>query len=718
VKLGIRLKFIGTLLIAAILPLCVAILAIQLLGYRHYRKAQGMLFQTRAEHLAQTLAMSVDKKVEKVDDWLRYSRIHRLLAEQAALLPAWDGVEFQRRLPELEARWRGLTPADAELQAILNNPLALNLKTFQVLNPLFIELLVTDDRGRLVAATGKTSDYWQADELWWQTAFQIGTEKAYVDAINYDESAGVYSIDLAVPVRHPESPERPPLGVLKAVLNASPLFLGVARNLAQEQSRWQLVLPDGRVLFGPGMLLEREQISPEAVRYLMQNQPGWMIASLGPDGPDVVGYAPLPWHSPFPDESVAEADAHLYVIVHDQAAVVLAPVRTQFWIIGVAGFGIVLASVLAGVFIANRKIIAPIETLRAAAQMVAASAKLQELPGEERFQADVALTAEAASVLRMAEQIRTRDEIEDLARDFGSMARRIFTYHEKLETEIAAKTVEIEHDLGIAREFQQALMPRTYPQVPSPGVGDGLTLQFHHHYQPASSVGGDFFDVLKLGDHQAGVFVADVMGHGARSALVTAILRTLLQDLCQRAADPAQFLSLVNSQFHEILRQSGQFVFASACYLTLDTQQAIATCASAGHPSPLVTNRDSRRVEPLIHQLANNPALGLFPNSVYANVTTPIKPGDLFLLFTDGISEAAGAGSEEFGRERLRRVIEDNLERDVPGLIQAIMASVSQFTNLEPLADDICMVAVEVNAAARPAKPAGPAVAKAAAKTP
>ena len=125
------------------------------------------------------------------------------------------------------------------------------------------------------------------------------------------------------------------------------------------------------------------------------------------------------------------------------------------------------------------------------------------------------------------------------------MAVRVLRYHEQLEEEIAFKTAEIQRDLQFAREFQEALMPRSYPQVPTEPGAAPLALGFHHVYRPASSVGGDFFDVLKLDDYRAGVFIADVMGHGARSALVTAILRTLLHDLSRWADDPAQLLELI-----------------------------------------------------------------------------------------------------------------------------------------------------------------------------
>src|SRR5206468_11145716 len=126
---------------------------------------------------------------------------------------------------------------------------------------------------------------------------------------------------------------------------------------------------------------------------------------------------------------------------------------------------------------------------------------------------------------------------------------------------LSLKTGEIQRDLQIAREFQEALLPRSYPDVPAEGVHGALTLGFYHVYEPAASVCGDFFDVFKVSEGRAGVFIADVMGHGARSALVTAILRTLLQDLAEHGDDPARLLEEVNHHFFGILHGTGQFLF-------------------------------------------------------------------------------------------------------------------------------------------------------------
>jgi sigma-B regulation protein RsbU (phosphoserine phosphatase) len=238
-----------------------------------------------------------------------------------------------------------------------------------------------------------------------------------------------------------------------------------------------------------------------------------------------------------------------------------------------------------------------------------------------------------------------------------------------------------------------------------------VALEFHHIYLPASSVGGDFFDVLKLSDHRAGIFIADVMGHGARSALVTAILRALLQNLAFDTDNPAQFLGRLNDHFHEIVRESEDTIFVSAFYLIVDTETATASYASAGHPSPFIANRGSRQVVPLVENLKCNPALGLLPGATYSKWTRAIKAGDIFLLFTDGVHEAYNASGEEFGLGRLRQAIVAQLPHAGHNPSQAVVDAVHAFIAPATPADDICLVGVEVTAAPVKFVPSTPQVA-------
>jgi serine phosphatase RsbU (regulator of sigma subunit) len=697
--LGIRTKFIGILVVAAGIPLCIGIITVWALGSYHYQREKGVLFESLAIHLAQGLNQAVDKQLEELDDWLLLSDLYERIHVENETQPKLTDAEFAAHIQQLEARWPAFDVTAPELRRVLANDIARRLEEFRSLHPLFAEIFVTDIKGQLVAATGKTSDYWQADEVWWQRGIKVGYRRVYAEGINFDASAQVYSIDVAIPIRDRTQPATPPVGVLKGVLKISPLFSTLQPILSDTRARRQLVDTEGRIVFEidpPSTGSLPAGVGAEMVRRIASNRPGWAIEEVNGAGTRLIGFTHLQLTGPLMDKSVPFGIRPLYVIVHDDASAVLGPVRRQLRLLAAAGGLVVLAFTLLGLYIANSKIIMPVQRLRSAAQLVAASAKLADSPGASVANGQPSTSQASTNALDDVRNLHTGDEIEDLAHDFVAMAVRVLRYHEQLEEEIAFKTAEIQRDLQFAREFQEALMPHSYPQVPSGTCVAPLALHFHHIYKPASSVGGDFFDVLKLDDHRAGIFIADVMGHGTRSALVTAILRTLLQDLSAQANNPAQFLGLMNRHFFDLVQESKQFIFVSAFYLIVDTQKGIATYASAGHPSPLVAERRRRTVRPLIQKLHNNPALGLFRESRYTSFTSFAAKDDVFLLYTDGIVEAANAEGEEFGHERLSHVLEQNLDCPITDLTQAVIDAVNEFTGGTPLIDDICLVAVEV----------------------
>ena len=576
-QLRIRAKLIGILLIAAVLPLCLALIAIEVLGYRYYRRERGRLLQETASFLATTIDHSLSKEIDKLDDWVELSHLNGDVALASKAANLLSESDFQERIKQIEARWPGMDRNSPELAGVLTNRLAQELREFQSVNPLFAEIFLTDSRGQLIATTEKTSDYWQADESWWQRSSHVRSGRCYLEGVHYDESAKVYSVDVCIPIYPRADGMSQPVGVLKAVLNVSPVLTSVPGALTQDGPSREVITGTGDVMFELYSRIGRRvgrQVNAAALEDITGTGSGWSLNQLGSADLELVGHAMLNLGSPLVDAHVPNGVMPLFVIVHDDVATVMAPVRMQIIMLAVAGGSLILLFSWAGYYIATRKIIQPIETLRGAATSLAASAKLPEL---EDAAPATPVNASAQRMLAELERIDTGDEIEDLARDFNAMSRRVLTYHEQLEGEIAAKTASIQEDLQFAREFQEALMPRSYPQVACTHTAHPLRLNFHHVYKPTSSVGGDFFDVLKLSDTRAGIFIADVMGHGARSALVTAILRTLLQDFADQANDPAKFLALINRHFISITGQGNQFVFVSAFYLVLDTEKCVAT---------------------------------------------------------------------------------------------------------------------------------------------
>ncbi len=283
----------------------------------------------------------------------------------------------------------------------------------------------------------------------------------------------------------------------------------------------------------------------------------------------------------------------------------------SFLEIGVAAAVILTICALGGFFLIRRNILLPLSALGQAARSISVTARLHPSAGDdERKLQDQREQAEAD--LEKIQAIRTGDEIESLAGDLAVMTSRVLRYHRELEAEVASKTAVIREDLEMAREFQIALLPSHYPEVPPAATHNPLRLQFAHFYQPASTVGGDFFDLIELDENRAGILIADVMGHGARSALITAILRALVRNHSAVAADPGAFLTELNRHLREVISRSGQTLFVTAFFLVLDTRNSQASWAVAGHPAPLRVRRGSGKApQPLWTEVQHQPALGL-----------------------------------------------------------------------------------------------------------
>jgi PAS domain S-box-containing protein len=266
------------------------------------------------------------------------------------------------------------------------------------------------------------------------------------------------------------------------------------------------------------------------------------------------------------------------------------------------------------------------------------------------------------------------------------------------QAELRKKNEILEDDLKMAREIQQAILPQQYPAFPSGATPESSLLHFCHRYHPTGQVGGDFFNVLRLSDSMAGLFICDVMGHGVRAALVTAMVRALVEELRPVAMDPGQLLTRINCDLRAILQQTGTPLFTTAFYLTADLQKREILFANAGHPKPLLVHRLSGRVEPLKYPDGKaRPALGLFADSTYPTASCPLAAGDLVMLFTDGLYEVEGPGNQQFNQDLLLQAVTKHAGLHGADLFDAILNDIKQFSASREFADDVCMVGVEAD---------------------
>jgi sigma-B regulation protein RsbU (phosphoserine phosphatase) len=210
-------------------------------------------------------------------------------------------------------------------------------------------------------------------------------------------------------------------------------------------------------------------------------------------------------------------------------------------------------------------------------------------------------------------------------------------------------------------------------------------------------VGGDFFNVLPLSDTKAGLFICDVMGHGVRSALVTAMVRAMVEELKPVAGEPGQMLTRINRDLRTILQQTGTPLFTTAFYFVADLESRQFIFANAGHPKPFLIHRKSNKVE--ILKSFNGkacPALGLFQESVYPNSTIPLLPGDVVVLYTDGLYEIESKLGEQYTPEMLIATVEKHSQKPCAELFDALLSDIQKFSGSNEFADDVCLVAMEI----------------------
>jgi phosphoserine phosphatase RsbU/P len=262
--------------------------------------------------------------------------------------------------------------------------------------------------------------------------------------------------------------------------------------------------------------------------------------------------------------------------------------------------------------------------------------------------------------------------------------------------ELRVKNSQFKADLEMARDIQQVFLTQNFPSFPQSLSPQESWLGFCHWYQPAEQVGGDFFCVLPLSDTEAGVFICDVLGHGLRAALVTAIVRGLLEELTPIATDPGRLLSEINASLIAIFRQTETPMLVSAFYLVVNTIDGKMCYSNAGHPQPFHIHRQSGIAEPLRFQGPQGPVLGIFPAATYQNSHGDAMANDLVVLFTDGLFEVETAEDDYYGADRLLAAVRKRMHLAARQLFGEVVAEIQGSCISGKFTDDMCLLGVEL----------------------
>ncbi|NTV36256.1 MAG: SpoIIE family protein phosphatase, partial [Anaerolineaceae bacterium] len=251
--------------------------------------------------------------------------------------------------------------------------------------------------------------------------------------------------------------------------------------------------------------------------------------------------------------------------------------------------------------------------------------------------------------------------------------------NERLKQEMVGRE-RLEREFQLARQIQKTFLPNELPQI------SGWEMDIR--WQTAREVGGDFYDVFKLGNDLYGLAIADVSDKGMPAALYMTVTRTLIRSSARNEKSPARVLSKVNTL---LMLDQQNSMFVTAIYATLNTSTGELVISNAGHNQPILYRAADHCLEILPRgQLA----LGVLDRIKYEDHVVKLNPNDNLVLYTDGVTESFSKTGEPFGEERLGELILNTSHDNICRLLEEIEKVNTDFRGGEPPSDDLTLLAI------------------------
>ncbi len=256
----------------------------------------------------------------------------------------------------------------------------------------------------------------------------------------------------------------------------------------------------------------------------------------------------------------------------------------------------------------------------------------------------------------------------------------VTVYFAKFNEELDQKR-SLDRDLLAARRIQQALLPERLPDLPG--------LELAAFSLPAREIGGDYYDVISLDDDRLGLVVADVSGKGVSGALLMSVCRSVVRAHAADDPSPARVLRTIQ---RILARDMQEDMFITMVYGILDRRSYALTFARAGHPHPLRVTAGGR-VEALA---SGGSAIGLVPPECFdrqlSDACVRLEPGDLWVLYTDGVTEASRPGQPEWGLDNLRQTVLAEAARGAPAVVDRVRRELLSFSGGAVPYDDMTLL--------------------------
>jgi len=245
------------------------------------------------------------------------------------------------------------------------------------------------------------------------------------------------------------------------------------------------------------------------------------------------------------------------------------------------------------------------------------------------------------------------------------------------------KNAAVLHEMEIAKQIQQSLLPEHPPEITGIQIAT-LSVSADH-------VGGDYYDFFMTGNRCIDAVIADVSGHNVGAALIMVETRSVLRAQVNISNSPAEILSSLNSLLMSDLTRAELFI--SMFYIKYDAETQWLTYSNAGHNHPLLYQSSQGKCRQLD---AEGMIIGVKENSSFENRSIMLNAGDILLLYTDGVTEAASGDDELFGIERLEILLAQTHGESLQRIIDHIYQEVVSFSGGQALSDDVTMIVLRI----------------------
>jgi len=266
-----------------------------------------------------------------------------------------------------------------------------------------------------------------------------------------------------------------------------------------------------------------------------------------------------------------------------------------------------------------------------------------------------------------------RDGAQDFVEKPWDNSQLLSTVRRQIDRRAAAQ-----EELREAVTTQQALLPKRIPQIPGCEISVA--------WSPLGQVGGDYLDLIPLGERSVGIAVGDVSGKGVPAALLMSNVQAAVRALAPETSGTRDLTGKLN---RILCANTAANKFVTLFYGTIEGRKL--TYTNAGHNPPLLVRADGEQV--LLER--GGALLGVFPDWVYEQGEIALRPGDRLVLFSDGITDAENARGEAFGEERLFRMVALNRTLDADTLRKKVIAAVADFSG-GTLLDDATLVVIAI----------------------